>query len=161
MAVAKLLKEFLNKNKVKYKAMKHKEFFTAQEIAKAQHISGKLMAKSVIVKLDDKFIMIVLPAHLKINFPRLKKITGAKKVRLATEKEFAGLFPGCEIGAMPPFGNLYNVPVGIDTRLTEEEHIVFNAGTHKDTVAMKYRDYERLVKPKVAPFGSLELAGVS
>lgn len=155
MAIAKMLKEFLDKNKVRYEKMRHEEVYTAQEIAHAQHISGKFLAKSVIVKVDTKMVMFVLPAHLMIDLPRLKRLTGAKELRLATEEEFAGLFPGCEIGAMPPFGNLWNVPVCVDKNLTENEFIVFNAGTHKDTIRMKYKDFEKLVKPKVAEFAQM------
>lgn len=160
MAVAKLLKEFLVKNKVKYEAKRHAEVYTAQEIAHAQHVPGKYLAKSVIVKVDDKLVIFVIPASLLIDMPRLKKLTGAKVLRLATEKEFAALFPGCDIGAMPPFGNLYNVPVCVDKSLTEDEYIVFNAGTHKDTVKMKYKDFEKLVKPKMAGFAQMAPAGV-
>lgn len=156
MAVAKLLKKYLDKNKIKYKTKKHAEVYTAQEVAHAQHVPGRFMAKSVILKMDTRFIMVVLPAHIKVNLARFKKLTGAKSVRLATEKEFGKLFPGCDIGAMPPFGNLYNIPVGVDKNLTKDEHIVFNAGTHKDTITMKYKDFEKLVQPKVGPFGKIE-----
>lgn len=159
MAVAKILKDYLNKSKVKYKAMKHSEVYTAQEVAHAQHVPGRFLAKSVIVKMDAKFIMVVLPAHFMVDMARFKKLTGAKKVRLATEKEFEGLFPGCEIGAMPPFGNLYNIPVGVDKSLTQDELIVFNAGTHKDTIKMKYKDFEKLVQPKIGPFAQIRPAG--
>lgn len=160
MAIAKMLKEFLDKNKVKYEKKKHEEFYTAQEIAHAQHVPGKFMAKSIIVKVDDKMVMFVLPANLMIDMSRLKKLTGAKVLRLATEEEFTNLFPACEIGAMPPFGNLYNVPVCVDKSLTADEFIVFNAGTHTDTIRMKYADFEKLVKPKVAEFRQMAPAGV-
>lgn len=160
MAIAKMLKEFLDKNKVKYEAKKHAEVYTAQEIAHAQHVPGRYLAKSVIVKVDDKMVMFVLPSNLMIDMPRLKKLTGAKVLRLSTEEEFANLFPGCEIGAMPPFGNLYNVPVCVDKSLTADEFIVFNAGTHTDTIKVKYKDFEKLVKPKVAEFGQLASAEV-
>lgn len=155
MAIAKVLKEFLDKNKVKYEKKKHQEVYTAQEIAHAQHIPGKFLAKSVIVKVDTKMVIFVLPAHLLIDMPRLNKLTGARELRLATEEEFANLFPGCEIGAMPPFGNLYNVPVCVDKSLTADEFIVFNAGSHTDTIKMKYKDFEKLVKPKVAEFAQM------
>lgn len=160
MAVAKMLKEYLNKNKIKYEAKKHAEVYTAQEIAHAQHVPGKFLAKSVVVKVDDKMVIFVMPSNLLIDMPRLKKLTGAKVLRLATEEEFGNLFPGCEIGAMPPFGNLYNVPVCVDKSLTADEFIVFNAGTHKDTVKIKYKDFEKLVKPKVAEFAQLAPIGV-
>lgn len=155
MAVAKMLKEYLDKNKVKYEKKKHAEVYTAQEIAHAQHVPGRYLAKSVIVKVDDKMVMFVMPSNLMIDMPKLKKLTGAKALRLATEEEFASLFPGCEIGAMPPFGNLYNIPVCVDKSLTADEFIVFNAGTHTDTIKVKYKDFEKLVKPKVAEFAQL------
>lgn len=155
MAIAKVLKEFLDKNKVKYEVKKHEEVYTAQEIAHVQHVPGKFLAKSVIVKVDDKMVLFVMASNLIIDMPRLKKLTGAKVIRLATEDEFSKLFPGCEIGAMPPFGNLYNVPVCVDKGLTTDEYIVFNAGTHKETVKVKYKDFEKLVKPKVAEFAKL------
>ena len=107
------------------------------------------------MKLDTKLVMVVLPAHMMVDLARFKKLTGAKTLRLATEKEFAGVFPGCEVGAMPPFGNLYNTPVCVDKDLTQDEFIVFNAGTHRDTIKMKYKDFEKLVKPKIAQFAKL------
>lgn len=160
MAIEKTLKKFLTDNKVKYEAKKHAEVYTAQEIAHAQHIPGRFLAKTVIVKVDDKLVIFVMPSNLLIDFPRLKKLTGAKVLRLAPEKEFEKLFPGCDVGAMPPFGNLYNVPVCVDKSLISDEYIVFNAGTHKDTIKMKYKDFEKLVKPKIAQFACLEPAGV-
>ena len=159
MAVAKKLREYLDKNKIKYVKKRHKEVYTAQEVAHVQHVPGQYMAKSVIVRVDAKMVIFVMPAHLMINMPRLKKLTGAKVLRLATEKEFKDLFPGCEIGAMPPFGNLYGLPVCVDKSLANDEYIVFNAGTHKDTIKLKYKDFAKLVLPKVAPFANLAAAG--
>lgn len=158
MAVAKKVKEYLDKNKIKYEKKKHAEAYTAQEIAHAQHVSGKMVAKSVVVKVDSKMVLFVMPSNLVIDMPKLKKMTGAKDLRLATEKEFADLFPDCEIGAMSPFGNIYNIPVCVDKSLIMDEYIVFNAGTHKDTIKMKYKDFEKLVNPKIAPFAKLAVA---
>ena len=110
------------------------------------------MAKVVIIKFGDKAGMLVLPASHKVDFKKIMKLAGTKNVRLATEKEFKALFPDCEIGAMPPFGSLYNIPVSVDKALTKNERIIFNAGSHKDTVKMNLRDFDRLEKPALADF---------
>ena len=144
---------YLKKQKVKFKRMKHPERFTSQEVAAAQHVPGREMVKAVLVKADKEFVLAVLSAICKVNFDRLAKILGVKKVKLAGEKDMARLFPDVEVGAEPPFGNLYDVQTVVDESLTEEEEIVFQAGTHKDTVKMKYADYEKLVNPKVGQFG--------
>ena len=152
MAVLKKLKEFLESNKVKYETLKHKEVYTAQEIAAAQHVPGRELAKVVMVKADGKDVMAVLPACYRIDVKKLKSAIGSKNVKLATEEEFKALFPDCDIGAMPPFGNLYNIPVIAEQVLSVDEKIVFNAGTHKDTVKMKYSDFAKLAAPKLAEF---------
>ena len=153
MAIAKRLKDYLKSNKVKFKALKHKAVYTAQEIAAQQHIPGKEFIKTVMVKLNkDKFFMMALPASYRIDFKKLKTAAGAKKVELANEKEFKGFFPDCEIGAMPLFGNLYNMPVVVDKTVEEDKIIVFSAGNHKETIMMRYSDFKDLVKPKVASF---------
>src|SRR5438045_2757665 len=110
------------------------------------------MAKTVIVRLDGKTAMAVLPAHRKIVLQDLRDVTGADQVRFATEQEFQSLFPDCEIGAMPPFGNLYGMDVYVALGLTEEEEIAFSAGTHTEVIKMPYPEFERLVKPKVLSF---------
>lgn len=144
------LKEFLEENEIGFVTIPHSQAFTAQEIAAAAHIPGKEVAKTVIVKLDGQLAMAVLPApdHLSIN--RLKQATGAHDVELASEDEFAEIFPNCEVGAMPPFGNLWGLTVFVDERLREDEQIVFNAGSHTELVQLPYSDYERLVQPVVA-----------
>ena len=150
----KKLKEFLGKNKVKYVTLSHSEAYTAQEIASSAHIPGKELAKTVIVKIDGKMAMAVLPASQRVYFDLLKKATGAKKVELATEGEFQDLFPECEIGAMPPFGNLYEMDVFVDESLREDEEIAFNAGSHTELIRLSYKDFESLVKPKVVKFST-------
>lgn len=146
MPVAKL-REFLDDQKIKYLNISHSSAFTAQEVAASAHISGKELAKTVIIKLDGKLVMVVLPASLKIDLDRLKQVTGANEVALATEDEFRGLFPECETGTMPPFGNLYELDTFVDQRLREDEEIAFNAGTHTDLIRMSFGDFERLVNP--------------
>jgi len=144
----KKLKEFLDSNKIKYTAMTHSPAFTSQEIAAAAHVSGKELAKTVIVKVDGKLAMVVLPANDQVNFSKLREAIG-KTVDLASESEFKDKFAGCEVGAMPPFGNLYDMPVFVASGLGEKEQIVFNAGSHSELMQVAYRDFERLVKPRV------------
>lgn len=146
------LRKFLDEHHVKYVTMKHSRAFTAQEVADSAHIPGREMAKTVIVKLDGRMAMVVLPAPEMISLEDLRGATGASDVVLATEQEFAGLFPNCETGAMPPFGNLWDLPVFVDQHLREDEQIAFNAGTHTELVQMAYADFERLVNPTVLEF---------
>ncbi len=149
---AKKLKEFLDRNKVKYVAISHSPSYTAQEIAASAHVPGREMAKTVIVKVDGRMAMAVLPAPHKVDFKLLKNALGASSVELATEKEFSDRFPECEPGAMPPFGNLYDMDVYVAQKLTEDHEIAFNAGSHTELVKLSYGDFARLVKPKVVKF---------
>ena len=144
------LRKYLEENHVKYLTVSHSPAFTAQEIAASAHVPGRELAKTVIVKVDGKMAMVVLPAPAKVSAHRLKEVSGARDVELASEKEFADLFPRCEVGAMPPFGNLWDMEVFADTHLREDEFIVFNAGSHTELVRLAYADFERLVHPKVA-----------
>ena len=148
--VAKKLKEFLDGNRVKYVTLTHSLAYTAQEVAASTHISGKEMAKTIIVKLDGKLAMAVVPASLRLDLALLKQVAGVKEVILANESEFKHAFPECEVGAMPPFGNLYGMDVTVDEILAKDEEIGFNAGSHTEIVRMKYADFARLAKPKVA-----------
>lgn len=149
---AKKLKAFLNKSKIKYVTIAHSSAYTSQEIAASAHVSGKEFAKTVIIKIDDKIAMAVLPASYHVDFKLLQEIFGTKKVALATESEFKFWFPDCEVGAMPPFGNLYDMEVYVAETLAEDEEIAFNAGTHTEMIKMKYKDFERLVQPRVFRF---------
>ena len=146
---AKKIKEFLDKNKIKYISIKHSPAFTSLEVAESTHISGKNFAKTVIIKIDTKLAMAVLPANFLVDVDLIKEVVKADFVELAAEREFENLFPGCEIGAMPPFGNLYNMEVYVADVLTRDEEIAFNAGSHTEVIKMVYKDFERLVKPKV------------
>lgn len=145
----KQIKEFLDNHQVKYLSIDHSPTYTAQEIAAAAHVSGKILAKTVIVKSGSQFYMVVIPATDHINFGELKEWTGTKEVDLAKESEFKSKFPECEVGAMPPFGNLYGMPVLISSSLISQHDIAFNAGSHSELVKMSYEDFARLVKPKV------------
>lgn len=144
------LRKFLEEHHVKYVTVSHSPAFTAQEIAASAHVPGKELAKTVMVKLDGCMAMVVLAAPDKVSAQRLKEVSGAANVELASEKEFADLFPRCEVGAMPPFGNLWDLPVFADVRLREDEHICFNAGTHTELVKLPFADFERLVRPTIA-----------
>jgi Ala-tRNA(Pro) deacylase len=146
------LKDYLDQHQVHYDVLTHPEAHTAPQTAQALHVPGKEVAKVIIVKVDGRFVMTVLPATWKVDIKRLKEVFGTSHVRLATEEEFTGLFPDCQVGAMPPFGNLYGLEVYVDQSLTEDDAIVFQAGTHVDAVKMKYRDFARLAQPQVAEF---------
>jgi Ala-tRNA(Pro) deacylase len=150
MPILRKLKTLLDEAKVSYEVYNHPLAYTAQEIAAQQHFSGKEMAKVVILEVDHKLIMGVIPASRKINLITTKTSLSAKEVRLATEDTFISRFPECEIGAMPPFGNLFGVPVVVDPALEKDEYIYFNAGNHVQTVRLKYRDFVKLVSPQVA-----------
>ena len=146
------LQQYFERNNAPYKVLLHEEVYTAQELAQALHTPGDALVKVVIVKADGTYRMAVLPASRRIDLEALKKNWNAGAVTIASEREFKNLFPEAEIGAMPPFGNLYNTEVWVDTSLTTDEHITFNAGTHYKAVRMLYRDFERLVRPRVACF---------
>jgi len=148
MLVLRRLKEILDRAKISYEVYNHPRAFTAQEIAATQHITGRTMAKVVMLNVDGSFVMAVLPSNRMVDFALAKAALGATDVSLATEKQFATLFPECEIGAMPPFGNLFGLPVFVDPALERHEAIFFNAGNHQHTVRLKYRDFKLLVKPE-------------
>ena len=146
------LKEFLDSHNIKYVVISHSRAFTAQETAATAHVPVKELVKTVMVKINGKMAMAVLPASAKVDFDLLKKATGSATIEIANEKEFKDLFPDCEIGAMPPFGNLYGMDVFVAESLTEDKEIAFNAGSHRELVKMAYKDFERLVKPKIVKF---------
>jgi Ala-tRNA(Pro) deacylase len=150
MPILTKLRDFLDESGVAYQVLDHRQAFTAQEVAAAQHVSGKELAKVVMLRCGDEFVMAVLRAPDRIDVEHVRTLLEASDVRLATEEEFAGLFPNCEPGAMPPFGNLYGLPVWVDEALAEDAEIVFNAGSHTQAVRMGYAEFAQLVKPKVA-----------
>lgn len=147
---AKKLKEFLDNNKIKYVSITHSSAYTAMEIAALAHVPGKELAKTVMIKINGHMAMVVLPATHMIKMDLLKKAVGNENIRLASEQEFKDKFPDCEVGAMPPFGNLYNLEVYASDSLKDDEEIVFNAGSHTELIKMSYKDFERLVNPKIA-----------
>jgi Ala-tRNA(Pro) deacylase len=144
--------KFLKSNRVKFELRHHPARFTAQEVAAAEHITGEEVAKVVIVKAGSGFVLCVLPATYVLDMAGVKSALGTRDVRLATEEEIAGLFPDCEVGAMPPFGAEYGLDTYADEHLAADEEILVPAGSHEDAVLMPWKDFERLAKPKVASF---------
>ena len=155
MAVTKRLVDMLEKEGVKFERATHPEVYTTQEVAAVQHERGRCVIKTVVVKADGDFVLAAVPAALKVDVEALGKLLGAKELAVAEEHEFAELFPDCEVGAMPPFGNLYGLPFWLDRRLTTCERLVFNAGTHTDTIKMGFADFERLASPEVGEFAGM------
>ena len=143
------LRNFLDSHNVKYLVMSHSLAYTAQGVAAQVHVSGKKLAKTVIVKIDGVLAMAVIPASFHVDLERLRVLTGAQTVGIASEPEFKDAFPDCETGAMPPFGNLYDMPVYADSSLAENEEITFTGGTHRELVRMDWKDMARLVNPMV------------
>ena len=148
------VRAFLDEHHTKYVVISHSKAYTAQGIAAIAHIPGQELAKTVIVKLDGALGMAVLPASYQVDLLALKKAVGVKDASLASEREFKQHFPDCETGAMPPFGNLYGIPVYVDETLTRDTEIAFNAGTHLELIRMSCGDFERLVKPTVLRFST-------
>ncbi|HTZ20003.1 MAG TPA: YbaK/EbsC family protein [Opitutaceae bacterium] len=146
------LKEFLNSRSVKYVSIQHSPAYTAAEIAASAHVSGLDFAKTIIVKIEGAMAMVVLPANRKLVLSDLREMLETEQIKLATEEEFKGRFPDCELGAMPPFGNLYDMPVYVAASLADEPEIAFNACTHTEVIKMSYADFEQLVHPKEIDF---------
>ncbi len=143
------LREFLDSHNIKYMVISHSLAYTAQGIAALVHVSGKKLAKTVIVKVDGVLAMAVVPASLHVDLDKLKALTGAQSVELATEREFKDAFPDCETGAMPPFGNLYDMSVYADSTLADQEEITFSAGTHRELMRMQWKDMAAIVNPTI------------
>lgn len=153
MAVSEKLKSYLKKEAVEFEHLEHSLTYTASETAGAQHIPGKSFIKAVIIKFEDKPVMCVLPATHLVDFEKLKAVLGTSTLQLASEEEIAELFPDYEVGAEPPFGNLYGLDVYMEASVQDDKMIAFNAGTHTDVVKIKLDDYTRLVNPTIAEFG--------
>jgi len=149
---SKQLQEFLDNQQVKYVTITHSPAYTAQEIAASAHISGKKLAKTVIVKVDGKFAMAVVPASDQVDTEQLKNGIGAKELEIADEEEFKDQFPDCEPGAMPPFGNLYDMEVYVSESLAGDQQIAFSCGSHSEIMLFDYVDLQRLVQPRILEF---------
>jgi Ala-tRNA(Pro) deacylase len=150
------LETYLREKQVPFEVRHHPRAITAQEVAASEHVPGKMLAKTVMILADGKMVMLALPAPYQVDVDKAGKVLGVE-VRLAHEEEFENTFPDCEVGAMPPFGNLYEVPVYVEAALAEDETIVFRAGTHTDTMSVSYADFERLVEPTIAEFAASRL----
>ena len=144
--------EYLKKSGVKYETREHKPTFSSQQMAAVEHEPGRFVVKPVMVKVDGKYVMCVLGACFKVDLGSLKKELGAKSVELAEEEEIGRLFGNCELGAEPPFGNLYDIPTIMDKALEADDHIIFQAGSHDKAIVMKMADYRKLVNPKIMEF---------
>jgi Ala-tRNA(Pro) deacylase len=144
------LKAFLDDHNIRYISIKHSKAYTAQEIAESVHIPGKEVAKTVMIKINGQMAMAVLPATERVDFDLLKSVAGTQNVQLAGEEEFKNLFPECEAGAMPPFGNLYGMEVYVEKSLARDKEICFNACSHTEILRLSYADYERLAHPRQA-----------
>lgn len=159
MTVPAQLKTFFGERKVKHEVIAHPQAFTAQEVAHAIHKTGKVLAKTVVVEADGNYMMTVVPAHHKVNLTAVKTVLGAKDVHLVKEEKLRDLFPDCQLGAMPPIGPIYNLPVVLSKALAEKPEIIFNACTHTDCVKMKYSDFEKVVNPKVEDISDIPPEG--
>jgi Ala-tRNA(Pro) deacylase len=149
MQIPKQLIDCLNESGVSYEILQHPEAVTAQRVAQVEHIKARHQAKVVMVKSDGNHLMTVIPADHRIDLLKVEKLTG-KPASLETEQDFKSIFSDCAVGAMPPFGNLYGLPTYVDERLTQQDYIVFQAGTHTDAIKLSYSDYEKIVRPQVA-----------
>ena len=152
---ARQLSEYLDSRAVKYVTIQHSPAFTAQEVAQSTHMAGSDFAKTIVVSTDAGMAMVVLPANRKIVLSDLREMLGDQDLKLASEDEFISRFPDCELGAMPPFGNLYGLPVYVCQTLAEEPEIAFNAGTHREVIKMSYQDFAELVQPTVLDFATV------
>jgi len=148
------LREYLDKNDIQYGVISHSPAFTAQGIAALVHVPGQELAKSVVVKLDGELALAILPASFRIDLTSLQEETNCKRAELASEEEFRDEFPECELGAMPPFGNLYGLKVFADESLARDKEIVFNACSHRELIRMSWADFERLARPKIIQFAA-------
>jgi Ala-tRNA(Pro) deacylase len=146
------IKDFLERENVPYSTILHSRAFTAQEASESAHISGKAFAKTVIVEIDGKSAMAVLPANCRVNLEDLREITGSSSVRMASEEQIQNLFPDCEVGAMPPLGKFYGIEVYVSPALAQSGEIVFNACTHTELIKMRFADFERIVQPHILSF---------
>ncbi|GER90694.1 deacylase [Dictyobacter vulcani] len=151
------METYLREHQVPFQEQQHARSFSATTIAESEHISSKKFAKTVILMVDGQLMCFVVPATYSVDLETVRAITGAQDVRLAHEAEFKQAFPDCEVGTMPPFGNLYGIPVYVDKSLSAEDSITFPVGTYTDTMSMNYADFEQLVHPHIAIFARAHL----
>lgn len=152
------LREYLQANETAYTHSVHPNAFTAREVASAEHLPPREVAKTVVVHTENGYAMLVIPANKLVDFQEVRTELGFKQLRLATEHELGKLFPDCELGAMPPMGSMYMLPVYLDASMADEQLISFNAGTHRDVIHMTTADYSRLVRPVIVTLTRAEAA---
>ena len=150
------LQDYLDENRVNYSIRRHPRVYTAMEVAQAVHVPGKQVAKTVMVNLDGRLAMAVVPANCHVSLPALANATGVGLATLADEQEFSSRFPDCDVGGMPPFGNLWRMPVYVSETLAEDERITFNAGNHEEVITVPFNDFRRLVRPKIVKFSVVD-----
>jgi Ala-tRNA(Pro) deacylase len=155
MSISRRIREFLDENDIQYEWLPHPQAYTSQEVAHSLHISGKRLAKTVLVDADGCLIMAVLPASRRLSLSKLQDGLQAKRIEMLAESELAELFPDCDLGAIPPFGNLYGMDVWVDGSVAESDELVFTAGTHRDAIRMRYSDFASLVNPRVGQFAEM------
>ena len=158
MAIPQRIRDYLDSQNVPYATLHHSQAFTAQEVAHSLHVSGKKCVKVVVAKGDNKPVLVVLPASFRLDFQELKSALKASHVEMVTESELVGLFPDCDLGAVPPFGNLYGMGIWVDRAVANAENIVFCAGTHEDCIRMSYSDFAKLTMPHLGHFSQPETA---
>ena len=153
MSISMRIKNHLDERKIPYVSLTHPQTYTAQGTASTMHIPGQEVAKTVVVKAGSQYCLAALPASRRLSLEKLGNILGSP-AQLATESEFSSLFPDCDLGAMPPLGEIYNLPVYVDESLAADREIVFNAGTHQDVIRMKFTDFARMAQPMVCSFAA-------
>jgi len=158
MSIPQRIRTYLDSQNVTFEWLRHPEAFTAQEVAHALHLSGKRLAKTVVVSADGRMVMVILPASHRLVMSELRGVLEAREVHLVPEEQLASTFPGCDLGAIPPLGDLYGMQVWVDRTIADQEDIVFNAGTHADAVKMKYHDFAALSKPRLGRFSEIRAA---
>ena len=158
MAIPQRIRDYLDSQNVPYETLHHSQAFTAQEVAHSLHISGKKCVKAVVAEGDNKTVLAVVPASHRLNFEQLKSALRANQVEMLVESELVELFPDCDLGAIPPFGNLYGIEVWVDRAVASAEKVLFCAGTHEDCIRMRYSDFAKLARPFVGQFAELESA---
>jgi Ala-tRNA(Pro) deacylase len=158
MAIPQRIRDFLDSQNVFYEAIHHSQAFTAQEVAHSLHVSGKKCVKAVVAEGDHKIVIVVMPASHRLNFQELKAALKVNQLEMLVESELAGLFPDCDVGAIPPIGNLYGLDVWVDRAVASTEKIVFCAGTHEDCIRMRYSDFAKLTRPFLGHFSELGTA---
>jgi Ala-tRNA(Pro) deacylase len=158
MAIPQRIRDYLDSQNVSYEAIHHSQAFTAQEVAHSLHVSGKKCVKAVVAEADHKIVIVVMPASHRLNFQELKSVLKVNQLEMLVESELVDLFPDCDLGAIPPFGNLYGIDVWVDRAVASTEKIVFCAGTHEDCIRMRYSDFAKLTRPFVGQFSELGIA---